>query len=418
MTAGWIVSIALAILCGWLVMLLRREQAQRLDGRQKYDRLKQQVTQLETELAQKTAFSQAQIALDTDAIVFLDSQQRVIEANAQAEEIFGKPAERATLIGWTKYHHLNQMVAQTTGVPGHISQQFNHQGRIFEARALAVQLPDNPLGTILLFRDVSELQRLGRARRDLVANISHDLRTPISGIHLVAETLLNGALENSKIAHELIQKILIETESLEQVNQELMDLSMIESGRLPLKLVPVDLNKRVKKELKRFKHQANRKNIKLKDEVPPDISVLADQGLLSRVLSNLIHNAIKFTDRGSITISAARRSEDDMVCVAVTDTGRGIPVEEQTRVFERFFKMDDARSVETDDGDDSSEIRKRSGTGLGLSIVKHIVEGHGGKVWVKSRVGEGSTFFFTLPLDDTGGKSVLQADDLAEEEEG
>jgi two-component system phosphate regulon sensor histidine kinase PhoR len=194
----------------------------------------------------------------------------------------------------------------------------------------------------------------------------------------------------------MIQRILVETESMEQINQELMDLTMIESGRVLLKLIPLNLAKRVKKELKRLKEQAARKNIELVVEVPKNIRVLADKGLLSRVLMNLTHNALKFTDNGQVRVAAAYQPSEDMVVVSVSDSGMGISPEDQRRIFERFYKSDDARArsngqvVET----------KRTGTGLGLAIAKHIVEAHGGRIWVESDLGKGSTFYFTLPPEE------------------
>jgi two-component system phosphate regulon sensor histidine kinase PhoR len=170
---------------------------------------------------------------------------------------------------------------------------------------------------------------------------------------------------------------------------------MIESGRVLLKLVPLNLSKRAKKEIKRLREQAIRKHIDLIVDMPKDIRVLADKGLLSRVLMNLIHNALKFTEHGQIRISATYQPGDDMVCVSVSDSGMGISPEDQKRIFERFYKSDDAR-VRVGEVVES----KRTGTGLGLAIAKHIVEAHGGRIWVESTLGQGSTFYFTLPPEE------------------
>jgi len=131
-------------------------------------------------------------------------------------------------------------------------------------------------------------------------------------------------------------------------------------------------------------------------EMPPKVRVLADKSMLSRVITNLLHNAIKFTEAGKVTVRVARRPDDDMVCLMVSDTGVGIAPEDQARIFERFFKSDDrARSRDTDGAEP-----KRTGTGLGLAIVRHIVEAHGGRVWVESTPGKGSTFYLTLPPEE------------------
>jgi signal transduction histidine kinase len=393
---AWIVSAILAGLLLWLGWLYRRVRLNSVELATRYERLVRHQADISSRLMQTEAFLEARNLLSKDAIICLDAHQRVLAVNHPAEAIFGPLPPNATLIAWSKYHYLSEIVTQTLTMPGHLTQQFEHQDQIYEVRAIAVNLAEKQLGVVLFLTDVSELQRLGRARRDLVANISHDLRTPISGIRLVAETLHNGALRNLPLAHEMIQRILVETESMEQINQELMDLTMIESGRVLLKLIPLNLAKRVKKELKRLKEQAARKNIELVVEVPKNIRVLADKGLLSRVLMNLTHNALKFTDNGQVRVAAAYQPSEDMVVVSVSDSGMGISPEDQRRIFERFYKSDDARArsngqvVET----------KRTGTGLGLAIAKHIVEAHGGRIWVESDLGKGSTFYFTLPPEE------------------
>lgn len=250
----------------------------------------------------------------------------------------------------------------------------------------------------LAIHDVTELQRLGRARRDFVANISHELRTPLASMQLLIETLLNKeVLDDRKIRLEIIDKISTQVEALGQLAQELLDLSLIESGKMPLKLASYPLRDIVEEQLKRLLPQAERKNIHLTLQVDPEINVLADQTMVGRVLSNLLHNAIKFTDRGQVTITAERCHTIDVthnaadldetwVKVGVSDTGVGIPPDQLARIFERFYKLDRAR--------------KQSGTGLGLAIARHIVEAHGGRIWAENNKTSGVTFYFSLPVED------------------
>ena len=236
---------------------------------------------------------------------------------------------------------------------------------------------------MLALQDVSEVQRLGRARRDFVANISHDLRTPLASIRLLVDTLQAGALNDQKAAAEMLSKIGIEVDALTQLARELLDLAMIESGQMPLKLERTDLSDLVQAQIERFAPQARSKQQSLVLDIPPGTCALADGEMIGRVLSNLLHNACKFTPSGG-QISVGAHLDNDNVTVWVADTGPGISPEDLTRIFERFYKVDRARG--------------QSGTGLGLAIARHIVEGHGGRIWAESSLGHGATFRFTLPV--------------------
>ena len=166
------------------------------------------------------------------------------------------------------------------------------------------------------------------------------------------------------------------------MTQELSDLAQIESGQMPMRLIETHLHDVVAAVLTRLAPQATHASLQLTNEVDPQLSALIDPAQIQRVLSNLVHNAIKFTTKGGITVSAHIES-DERVRIGVRDTGDGIPSEELPRIFERFYKVDRARG--------------RSGTGLGLAISKHIVEAHGGRIWATSRLGKGTEFFFTVP---------------------
>jgi len=388
----WILSGATVIFAATVAVLVWRVRQTDRRFQAQTDHWREQAAAIRRASAMEEAFWLAQFDLHDSPIVHLDAQGRVVRHNRAARHVFGKLPKQTTLMAWLKDHQLADFVEQVLQNNLNLAHQFEADGRVFRVRAAPVIFEGDPLGCVLIFTDVSELQRLGRARRDLVANISHDLRTPIAGIRLVAETLLNGALKKSNLARNLTQKIIDEVDALEQVNQELMDLSMIESGRMPVMLVDLPLKKQVKKELRRLEEMAHRKNIELTMEVAPDLRVLADKKMLRRVLANLLHNAIKFTSHGQVIVTAAYQPADDTVRVCVRDTGIGIDPADQPRIFERFFKGDDARARP-----DTADHRTGSSTGLGLAIVKHVVEAHGGAVGVESKLGRGSTFFFTLP---------------------
>jgi two-component system phosphate regulon sensor histidine kinase PhoR len=232
--------------------------------------------------------------------------------------------------------------------------------------------------------DVTELQRLGRARRDFVANLSHELRTPLANIDLAAQTLRQNGATEPALAGRMLEQIQAQVQTLSQLSQEMMELAEIESGQVLLKLVPEEVEPVVQRSLVHLLPQAALKNQHISLVVPRGLTALMDEEQVSRVLGNLVHNAVKFTPEGGIiSICAEPRGEDD-VCISVSDTGPGIRKEDQERIFERFYKADRSR---THDG----------GTGLGLAIARHIVEGHGGRIWVESTPGQGAKFYFTLP---------------------
>jgi two-component system phosphate regulon sensor histidine kinase PhoR len=198
------------------------------------------------------------------------------------------------------------------------------------------------------------------------------------------ETLQDGALDDPPAAQRFLGLMDDEVDALTQIVEELLELSRIESGRVPMRLVPTPVEELVTWPVERLRPQAKRAKLKLTVDLPADLPlVLADVERASQVVTNLVHNAIKFTPkRGHVSVSATQ--SDDNVVIAVRDTGVGIPAGDVPRIFERFFKADRARSG--------------GGTGLGLAIARHIVEAHGGRIWVESSVGEGSTFSFTLQV--------------------
>lgn len=239
-------------------------------------------------------------------------------------------------------------------------------------------------GSIVLLQDLTELHRLERIRSDFIANIYHELSTPLTSLKLMTETLQAGEIEKDSKATGFLERIDAEVNRLVYMVKELGDLSRIENGSEKLELAPVDITELISQVADRLAAQLKRADIDLELVYSPGLpQVQVDSRKVEQVLINLLHNAIKFTPAGgSIKIIAA--VENGEMCLSVVDNGVGIPQNDLSRIFERFYKVDKARSS--------------FGTGLGLAIVKHIVEGHGGRVWVESTEGKGSSFTFCLPL--------------------
>jgi signal transduction histidine kinase len=272
---------------------------------------------------------------------------------------------------------------------GVISQEISIAGqeeKIFKVNGVPIMREENIEGAILVFHDITELRRLERMRQDFVANVSHELRTPLSSIKGYAETLLHGALDDKVNARDFVGIIHHDSERLSKLIDDLLNLSKIESGKIKMIFLPVELPALIRRIAAVLENQAKARSILLTVNAPQGLpKVLADESRLSQVILNLLDNAVKYTpEDGSVKISA--NSQDGFVQVDVTDTGLGIPDEDIPRIFERFYRVDKARS------------RELGGTGLGLSIVKHIVSAHNGQVWVSSQLGKGSTFSFTIPV--------------------
>ena len=239
---------------------------------------------------------------------------------------------------------------------------------------------------LVSLHDVSQLRKLERIRSDFVANVAHEMRVPLTSIHGYAETLLNGALEDSDANERFVEKILQQSARLSQLVSDLLDLSQLESGEVKLEFKPCEINEFQGTILTLFEPVFEEADLTFEWSVPNHLPVVfADKQLIGQVLANLIENAIKYTPAGGgITISA--EANESEVVVHVRDTGIGIPAESLPRIFERFYRVDKGRS------------REMGGTGLGLAIAKHILLQHGGRIWVDSSPGEGSVFHFALPL--------------------
>ncbi len=257
--------------------------------------------------------------------------------------------------------------------------------RNFVVTAAAIRA-DETRGAVLVLHDISELRRLERVRRDFVANVSHEFKTPLTAIQGFAETLLGGALDDKAHRTHFVEIIRDHSARLARLTDDLLKLSFIEAGKLELEFAPVNVIALIEACAETTRLKAEQKQLTLAVECDSALpQVRGDARRLAEVLQNILDNAVQYTPLGgSISVRAA--VEGGQVRIAVRDTGIGIPQEDQQRIFERFYRVDAARS------------REAGGTGLGLSIAKHLVEAHGGLIEVESEVGRGSTFSILLPL--------------------
>lgn len=338
-----------------------------------------------TELATEKGRLEAILRHMVEGVILLDAQKRIILINAQAEALFGVTA--AEVVGRdhlevTQHFQLDEAVLQVKrkAEPALLEiRRAEPQERILDVRVAPV-----PPGFLIVLRDNTRARKLEQMRTEFVSNVTHELRTPLTSIRGFAETLLDGALEDPDASRHFVGIIKQEGEHLGALIEDLLDLSRIESGRL--RLVPQELAVApwLSEALAGLREKASGQGVSLEWEAPEELLLWADPGRLAQVFINLVDNALKYTAAGgSVRITAAEAGEG--VRFQVADTGCGMPKSDLPRIFERFYRVDKART------------RKTGGTGLGLSIVKHIVESHGGAIRVESELGVGTTFTFTLP---------------------
>ena len=247
----------------------------------------------------------------------------------------------------------------------------------------------NLSGLVAVFHDITEIKKLARLRSEFVANVSHELKTPLTSIKGFVETLRDGAIKDKDKADKFLGIIQKHTEQLEQLVNDLLSLSAIESKEVPLDLEMTKIEPLIQSTVSLYKTQIEQRNLQISLNIPEDLPAISlDQVKMSQVFSNLINNAVKFTSPGGeIVIKASQNGE--FVRIDFKDAGIGIEPEHLGRIFERFYRVDKGRS------------RQLGGTGLGLAIVKHIVQSHNGKMEVESEFGKGSTFSVFLPVSSS-----------------
>ena len=358
------------------------------------DSLNQTATRLDRTirtLTEERNLSSAILGSMVEGVLVVNAAQRVVFANRSFAGILGlsaPPQAGSGLVEWVRQTELLEAVrkvllgeplVQSEIVTGTLRQHF------FAATVASVGTTGTD-GAVLVLHDITDLRKLERVRRDFVANVSHEFRTPLTAIQGFAETLLAGAMDDPQNRGRFLEIILEHSRRLARLTEDLLMLSKMDADRLEFETrrIPIGpfIDSCIETAQPRARDKDLRLSVKLAEKIP---DIAGDRRRLTEVLQNLLDNAIQYTPAGGqITVSAG--VADSAVVFTVSDTGIGIPQAEQPRIFERFYRVDVARS------------RQVGGTGLGLAIAKHLVEGHGGRIWVESEIGQGSQFHFSVPI--------------------
>lgn len=339
--------------------------------------------------------SQLETVLDNmiNGIVMIDRSGRFLLMNRRAEEVLGFSARELVGRHYTEakqQYELSQMIQECLATGKHIRDEITFyfpEERLLELNLVPVN-PDNTsfAGVLLVLQDVTAVRRLERVRSEFVANVSHELKTPIAAVKGFAETLLGGGVQDEETARSFLQIIFDESDRLNRLIGDILELSKIESRRVPLVFSPIEIEGFMEKSVKVIASQAEKKSITVETELEEGLYVEADEDRLRQIIMNLLANGISYTPEGGRVLVKAYSLDEDHISIVICDTGIGIPKKDLPRIFERFYRVDKARS------------RSSGGTGLGLSIVKHLIELHKGTITVTSEVGAGSAFTIVLPV--------------------
>jgi two-component system phosphate regulon sensor histidine kinase PhoR len=351
-----------------------------------------QTAQREAELAAQAERTAALFDRMVEGILVVGADGKIRLANRAAGALFGfaPPAAERTVLEATRHHEVAALVARLEREPEVLSHELRIEGvtatRCLQVNALALRAPGGGAdGAVLVFHDLTRLRQLEAVRQEFVANVSHELRTPLSLIKSAAETLIDGGKDDPAVTARFLELIDKHANRLTLLIDDLLLLARLDSGRMELKLRPVPLAAAVQDAIDDAALIAQARRVALENRVEAAATAQADPERLRQVLANLIDNAIKYGREGGTVTVGGRALEGARVELTVRDDGPGIPAEARVRIFERFYRVDKARS------------REQGGTGLGLAIVKHVVQAHGGDVRVESAPGQGTEFFITLP---------------------
>jgi two-component system phosphate regulon sensor histidine kinase PhoR len=345
-------------------------------------------------LTEERNLSSAILGSMVEGVAVVNASERLLFANPGFEEILGldvPPQSGSALVEIVRQTELLEAVRQVLKGEPRVEAEIvtgTLRQRFFAVTVAAVTAAETS-GAVIVLHDITELRKLERVRRDFVANVSHELKTPLTAVQGFAETLLAGAIDDPKNRVRFLEIILDHSRRLARLTDDLLRLSKMDADRLDLEVQRLGVPHFVESCVETAQRPAAEKDLRISvnlQERLPDIA--ADRRRLAEVLQNLLDNAIQYTlPGGQIMLSASRDAGE--VKFTVSDTGIGIPQADQPRIFERFYRVDAARS------------REVGGTGLGLAIAKHLVEAHGGRIWVESEVGQGSQFYFTVPIFDS-----------------
>jgi two-component system phosphate regulon sensor histidine kinase PhoR len=365
-----------------------RKAAEERKGRE----IAEQRSRREAELKEQSQRTAALFDRMVEGLIVVDAGGRIRLANHAAEVLFGFAGDAVgkTILEATRHHEVAAVVSRLDReieVLGY-ELRIDSMGapRFLQVNALALRDTAGASdGAILVFHDLTRLRQLEGVRQEFVANVSHELRTPLSLIKSATETLLDGAKDDAAALARFLQIIDKHANRLALLIDDLLLLSTLDSGGLRLNRQPLQFRTTVQDAIDDLKARALARDVTLENIVPASLVVLADNDRMRQVISNLVDNAIKYGRPGGMTSVAGKSLADGRLEISVADDGPGIPKEAQERIFERFYRVDKARS------------REQGGTGLGLAIVKHVIQAHGGEVRIESDAGSGSRFIINLP---------------------
>lgn len=328
-----------------------------------------------------------------NGIVMIDASGCVVLMNRRAVEILGITEREIVGRHFTEakqQYELTQIIQEGLTSKVHLREEITFyfpEERLLELNLVPIHPGGNEFnGVLLVLQDVSAIRRLERMRSEFVANVSHELKTPIAAVKGFAETLLSGAVKDEETARSFLQIIFDESDRLNRLIGDILELSKIESRRVPLQFSPVEMESFIAKTFTLLDSEAASKEIRLQKQVAPGLYVEVDEDRLRQIVMNLLSNGINYTPAGGVVSVKIEAKDEDYIRIQISDSGIGIPKKDLPRIFERFYRVDKARS------------RSSGGTGLGLSIVKHLVELHKGTIAVTSTVGVGTTFTIELPV--------------------
>jgi two-component system phosphate regulon sensor histidine kinase PhoR len=379
--------VALVLLDFWWHERRRRRERTRVAQEYRAALLREQTRVV----AEAKARQQALFDSLVEGVLLLDGNGKVQLANRSLTRLLGletslRGQTLAEALRWPALSELAARLAAGRQVQDAEVEFPASQPRTLHVNAAVHSDADGkPQGTIFVFHDITRLKQLEATRREFVANVSHELRTPLAMIKGCVETLLDGAQDDPAVVTRFLQTIARHADRLTYLIEDLLTLSRLESGQLVLHPQPAQAREIAARVCDDLAALAAGRQARLENAVPEALTVQADPQRLQQVLFNLVENAVKYGRAAGHVCVEARVHDEANVEFSVCDDGPGIPAEARERIFERFFRLDKARS------------RGAGGTGLGLAIVKHIVQAHGGRVWVESPLGGGSRFCFTLP---------------------
>ena len=342
-------------------------------------------------LTEERNLSAAILASMIEGVAVVNAAERLLFANQGFAEILGldqPPQPGSALVEAVRQTELLEAVRQVLRGDARVEAEISAgtvQEHFFAVTVAAVRAAETS-GAVIVLHDITDLRKLERVRRDFVANVSHEFKTPLTAIQGFAETLLAGALDDAQNRTRFLEIILDHSRRLARLTDDLLELSKMDADRMDLQMRRLAVSPLLRSCVETAQRLAAKKNLRISmnlEEALPDVA--ADRQRLAEVLQNLLDNAIQYTAPGG-QIMVGASGDDSVVTFTISDTGIGIPQADQPRIFERFYRVDTARS------------REVGGTGLGLSIAKHLVEAHGGRIWVESELGQGSQFRFTIPL--------------------